>query len=200
MTKSAIIVFVKNPELGKVKTRLAASIGDEDALEVYNQLLLRTREVLSGISHDKFIFYSNFIDHKDLWDQSQFNKRIQEGEGLGEKMLNAFKSVFDMGYERVCIIGSDCFDLNSSIIDEGINALDKEDFVIGPAMDGGYYLLGMNQLFPQVFQNKTYSTNSVCNEALTEIQKLGKTCFKLETLSDIDTVEDLYRVGLLKNS
>src|SRR5690349_716708 len=97
--KLALIIFVRNPELGKVKTRLAKTIGSEAALSIYKELLQHTLSVVSEVNCDKFIFYSDYINHNDLWEGKAFKKYLQCQGGLGEKMNNAFKEVFNEGYE-----------------------------------------------------------------------------------------------------
>ena len=111
--REAIIIFVRNPELGKVKTRLAATLGDEEALDIYNQLLDHTLTVSRQIKADKFVFYHEEIWLEDRWQTDGFYKRLQNGNELGEKMKNAFTELFRQGYNKVIIIGSDCLQLTS---------------------------------------------------------------------------------------
>ena len=89
------------------------------------------------------------------------------------------------------IIGSDCYDLSSKVINTAFELLEENDVVVGPAKDGGYYLLGMNEFFPQLFQDKEYSTDTVLKELLEEAEELELSVYQLPTLSDIDTFEDL---------
>ncbi|MEQ6120128.1 TIGR04282 family arsenosugar biosynthesis glycosyltransferase [Reichenbachiella sp. MALMAid0571] len=186
-----LIIFIKNPEKGKVKTRLAREVGDERALEIYKQLLDHTHSITTDLKVEKVLYYSTKIDIGDQWELGDYKKRIQEGNDLGDKMSNAFQAGFDNGNQPICIIGSDCFEINEPILAEAFEKLKEYDFVIGPAKDGGYYLLGMREPAPQLFANKTYSTPKVCAEAIHEIQQMSKTCFLLPTLSDIDTLKDL---------
>jgi uncharacterized protein len=188
---NALIIFVKNPVKGKVKTRLAASIGDKNALIIYNYLLDHTREITSELPVSRYLFYDETINFKDNWPSQKFKKYIQTGKDLGERMQNAFQTVFEQGDQQVLIIGSDCIDLDSSIINEAFTSLATHDFVIGPAMDGGYYLLGMSSIETSVFQNKNWSTNTVATDTLKDIKHLNKTCSILPQLSDVDTIEDL---------
>ncbi|PTB93700.1 glycosyltransferase [Marivirga lumbricoides] len=190
--KRLLIIFVKNPELGKCKTRLAATVGDEKALRFYEKMLERTLEVVTPAKANKAIYYSSFIDKNDLWPENErFNKEIQINGDLGSKMSAAFSEAFQQGYTSVCIIGSDCYELNTSIIDKAFEALQNKDAVIGPSTDGGYYLLGMNHLIPEVFENKEWSTDSVCLETEKDFRKLNLSFSKLQALTDIDTEEDL---------
>ncbi|GAA5026620.1 hypothetical protein GCM10011506_12420 [Marivirga lumbricoides] len=190
--KRLLIIFVKNPELGKCKTRLAATVGDEKALRFYEKMLERTLEVVTPAKANKAIYYSSFIDKNDLWPENErFNKGIQINGDLGSKMSAAFSEAFQQGYTSVCIIGSDCYKLDTSIIDKAFEALQNKDAVIGPSTDGGYYLLGMNHLITEVFENKEWSTDSVCLETEKDFRKLHLSFSKLQALTDIDTEEDL---------
>lgn len=188
-SKNAIIIFTRNPELGKCKTRLAKTIGDASALEVYKHLLKHTASVAENANADKYLFYSETIQENDYWDATVFKKKLQEGTDLGAKMQNAFSNVFSLGYQKIMIIGSDLLDLKSKHIDLAFDALNKNNFVIGPAKDGGYYLLGMTSLNQNLFKNKAWGTETVLKDTLNDLQK--STVFLLEELNDIDTFEDM---------
>ena len=185
-----IIIFVKNPEKGKVKTRLAKTMGDDRALEIYLMLLDYTREIVQPLEADKGVFYSSFIDRKDLW-QDGFQKRIQVTGNLGAKMHEAFSEIFAEGYQKVIILGSDCYELNTGLIEEAFQSLDDNDVVIGPARDGGYYLLGMRNFLPQLFANKSWSTEVLLDETKAELESGNLSYRLLPTLSDVDHEEDL---------
>lgn len=183
------MIFTRNPLLGKVKTRLAASIGDEAALEVYQFLLQHTFNITKELDCDKAVYYSEGIPENGLWEKGDFQKILQQGKGLGQRMENAFKNAFFEGYSKVVVIGSDLCDLQEKDLKMAFLALDENDFVIGPAQDGGYYLLGMKKLDSAVFQNKAWGTSEVLEQTL---QDLGNEKVKLlELRNDIDTFEDL---------
>ena len=105
-------------------------------------------------------------------------------------MKDAFAVLFKQGYEYVVIIGSDCFELSTVIIDEAFNVLKQKEVVIGPADDGGYYLLGMKTLLPFIFENKHWSTEHVFQQTISDLQKENISFGKLITLTDVDTEED----------
>ncbi|PCH64872.1 MAG: glycosyltransferase [Bacteroidetes bacterium] len=186
-----LMIFVKNPELGKVKTRLASTIGDGKALEIYKTLLAHTCTIANFIVFDKAVFYLENIAHNDLWHNEKFQKYLQNGEDLGERMLNAFTFAFAVGYKRVVIIGSDCIQLTPKIINEAFEMINTNDVVIGPAKDGGYYLLGMNKLYLELFHNKIWSSENVLLDTLIDLKKMNVSYKLLETLSDVDREEDL---------
>ena len=190
--KKAIIIFVRNPELGKVKTRLANEVGDEQALQVYKELLQHTHKITSDLDCAKFVYYADSIAENDLWESSLFGKKVQEGESLGDRMMLAFFELFQQGYSKIVIIGSDCPELTGFIIEDAFDKLDSSDVVIGPSSDGGYYLLGLAQLVPELFKNKQWSTNTVLADTIQDTVSLRKSCSFLTELSDIDTAEDLH--------
>ncbi len=191
----ALLVFIKNPLKGQVKTRLAKTVGDDQALKIYLALLKHTCKVAAAISAQRLLFYSHFIDPKDAWPAFDFEKMVQEGDDLGARMQAGFEHAFRKGAKKAVIIGSDCASLKPEIIEEAFEKLDDFPFVIGPAEDGGYYLLGMKESTPQVFENIVWSTENVLDATLERIKSLGKNCYHLPTLSDIDREEDWEKYG-----
>lgn len=190
MTDSLLMIFVKNLIPGMVKTRLAEDIGIDKALDVYQELVHRTHKITKKIEVDKAVYYSEYVEIEDVWDNGDYKLTSQKGFTLGEKMTNAFDEAFD-SYNKVIIIGSDCYDLNAKTIETAFAMLEDNDVVVGPAKDGGYYLLGMREYLPQLFQDKEYSTDSVLKELLEETEELELSVYQLPALSDIDTFDDL---------
>lgn len=188
-SKNSLIIFTRNPILGKVKTRLAKSVGNEIALEIYQFLLNKTKEVTLNIPADKVVFYSEEITNKDIWDATIYKKELQEGTDLGAKMSNAFKTCFKDGYEKVVLIGSDLFDLEEFHIREAFEKLEKNDAVIGPALDGGYYLLGLKKMHPTIFMNKNWGTATVRKNTMKNLEKVN--VHLLPILNDVDVIEDI---------
>jgi rSAM/selenodomain-associated transferase 1 len=186
-----LIIFVRNLEKGKVKTRLAKSIGDEQAMHLYHKMLLYTKEVTKVLNAEKFVYYSEHIQHNDLWDNMLFNKQLQEGSDLGERMQNAFAAAFIEGKQRVIIIGSDCIELETYMIKEAFAVLENNDVVLGPAKDGGYYLIGMRKFLPTLFEGKTWGSQDLLMDTLLDLKKMSAKYYLLKTLNDIDTIEDL---------
>ena len=192
MAKRHLIIFVKNVELGKVKTRLAKDIGDENALAIYKELLIHTYNVSKSVETERRVFYSDYVQNMDLFDERLFEKYVQvNNPDLGERMYEAFKLSFGEWAEQVLIIGSDCYELTHEIINEAYDALNRADFVLGPAKDGGYYLLGMNKLHKDVFKGKEWSGENVLLDTIIDIENSKHTLELLPTLSDIDVVGDL---------
>lgn len=188
----SLIVFVKNPELGKVKTRLAKSIGDKAALKVYKYLLNYTSKVAEEVQCDSiYVYHSSSLNSKDNWQGERITNKLQVAGDLGEKMKSAFADVLGERGESVVLIGSDCIDINAEIINEAFEVLDQKDVVIGPAVDGGYYLLGMNEQHDSLFFNMPWSTDRLFQESEKEIEKRNLTFSLLKKISDIDVIEDL---------
>jgi rSAM/selenodomain-associated transferase 1 len=186
-----LLIFAKNPELGKVKTRLAKTIGDEKALAVYIKLLEHTHAVADRVFADKAVFYSDRVQEFDLLDYYKFPKFLQKGNDLGERMERAFGQAFAQHYEKVMVIGSDCYEITPDIIEDAYQALDQHNVVLGPAHDGGYYLIGMDRHYPHLFKNKPWSTPDVLLDTILDIKKLRLSYTLMPTLTDVDEEKDL---------
>lgn len=188
---NVLIIFVKNPEKGKVKTRLAKTIGDERALAVYNRLLSHTLDVTAALPYDKVIYYSDFIPGTGLWTRKGYRQEQQTGYDLGQRMCHAFERELKNGYKSVCIIGSDCPGLSPAIIAGAFDMLRETEIIIGPSTDGGYYLLGMHHLHKRFFLEKSWSTSRVFADTLKDIKASGMKYRLLPVLTDIDEEKDL---------
>lgn len=191
-----LLIFVKNPVLGKVKTRIAKTLGNEKALHIYKILLNYTKEITAGLPFYKCVLYSDFINDHDLWEGSFYSKKLQCEGSLGEKMKDAFQQSFNEGFDKVVIIGSDCAEITPEIISEAFHLLGDKDVVIGPATDGGYYLLGLKSMNELIFEGKPWSTPRLLTETIINIQKQNLSYQLLPTLSDVDEEKDLFASGL----
>ncbi len=191
-TTGSIIIMMKNPVLGKAKTRLAKGVGAEEALRIYKLLLEKTKETVLGVKANRFQFCSYFIDQNDGWDSSDFSKRLQEGDDLGQRMFNAASSVPP---GKILIIGTDCPGITSEILEQAFASLKTVDAVFGPSLDGGYYLVGMNRPLPFLFKDMEWSTESVLENSLEKCRQKNHTFSLLPRLSDIDTHEDWEKFG-----
>lgn len=192
---NGLLIFIKNPIKGKAKTRLAATVGDDEALRIYKELLKHTRQIATNIDANRYLFYGFFIDNEDDWSNDKFNKFLQIDGSLGDKMKDAFEKVFTDGNQKVIIIGSDCASLTPEIVSNAFLQLDNHDFVIGPADDGGYYLIGMNSFEPTIFDGVAWSTEAVLPKTIENIKALNKNYALLTVLSDIDYEEDWKKYG-----
>jgi len=187
--ENLLLVFTKNPVAGKVKTRLAKDIGDLKALEIYKFLLEHSAQFTATVNASKQVYYSDSVNMDDIWDNKLYSKRKQEGEDLGKRMLNAFENGFREGFESVIVIGSDMYDIDTIDIEYAFQELENHDYVIGPASDGGYYLLGMKALNSKVFRNKVWGTSSVLKDTMEDLRDADVKL--LETRNDVDLLEDI---------
>lgn len=187
--QNLLLIFTRNPELGKCKTRLASKVGDQAALDIYTFLLAHTAQVTRSVAADKQLYYSETIWENDIWDNSVYDKKLQTGSDLGARMQQAFAQGFADGYERIIIIGSDLYDLDTATIDTAFLKLDENEVVLGPATDGGYYLLGLSRAQNQIFKNKAWGTDSVLADTLADLKhsKVGL----LDERNDVDHYEDI---------
>ena len=187
--KNLLIIFTRNPVLGKVKTRLAKTVGDKTALDIYTFLLKKTKEITLDSPCDKVVYYSEKIIKNDIWNCNSFRKEVQSGEDLGAKMKNSFYKAFENNYCKVVLIGSDIYDLESYHINEAFKKLDTNDVVIGPALDGGYYLIGLKKIHPKIFDNKKWGSSTVRKDTLKNLEKVD--VHLLPILNDVDVIEDI---------
>ncbi|WP_019947342.1 TIGR04282 family arsenosugar biosynthesis glycosyltransferase [Hymenobacter aerophilus] len=188
---NSLIIFARHPELGRVKTRLAAGIGSEAALAAYRTLLTHTRAVVAPLPVHKtaWLVGENSATAAANW--TGFEQLPQPAGDLGQKMQAAFTHDFARPVEAAVIIGTDCPGLLTAHLEEAYAALQTHDLVLGPAADGGYYLLGMNRLHPELFANKPWSTATVRAETLADAARLNLRVHLLPELQDLDTVDDL---------
>lgn len=187
--KRELLVFAKNPVAGKVKTRLARDTGAEDALKIYLHLLDHTARVCRKIPVRVSVYLSESIKSDLPWPEDEFDYYLQSGSHLGERMENAFREAFERGSREVIIIGSDLYDLSAEILEEGFQKLQEHDAVIGPAKDGGYYLMGLKQIPTGVFSNKKWGGDTILKSTLENLK--GYDVALLRELNDIDVMEDL---------
>lgn len=191
---ASIILFVKYPTEGKVKTRLAETIGNKKALKIYTLLAEKIVTDIKRLRNTyNYIFYSEEEEKNKVqtWIKGNFFYAAQKGKNLGERMSNAFRLVFGHAAKKVLILGTDIPGISTAIINEAIKKLDDYNVVIGPSPDGGYYLLGLNKFTPELFENITYSTSTVLVETIKKIEDMQLTYFTLDEKADIDTEKEL---------
>lgn len=190
------MIFVKNPVAGKVKTRLALEIGIKPAAVVYRELLNHTRDVTLGLNVHKQVWYADRITEDDLWGEPDFEKKLQVEGSLGDKLAAAFEEGFQAGFDRVAAIGSDCLEIQQDHITNAFDILTKNDIVIGPAADGGYYLVGMSKPCQWLFSGMPWSSPELFTQTVERIKSRGVHYTVLPVLNDIDNFEDLKNSGL----
>jgi len=191
-----LLVFAREPVLGRVKTRLAAGIGAEAALTVYRELLALTAAAVAAAQVPATVWLA---EAPAAFDPTQARPewpgllwRVQPAAGsLGERMAQAFGEAFAAGAGRVVVIGTDCPGLSAELLRQAFDQLLSHDMVVGPADDGGYYLIGMTELHPALFANKAWSTATVLPDTLADAARLGLRVAQLPTLHDVDSAQDL---------
>jgi len=193
--KKGLIVFAREPLPGKVKTRLAASLGERAAAELYETML---RDVLKGVRQldgvDAVVYWACEEESLPLLAERYRCRSRRQGPGdLGRRMLGAFGEMFADGCELCCIIGSDAPDLPLPYLQEAFRLLAslKSEVVLGPCRDGGYYLLGMRQVWPELFRGIPWGSAAVLDRSLAAAEGSGVSVSLLPAWQDIDTLEDL---------
>ncbi|RHX94680.1 transferase 1, rSAM/selenodomain-associated protein [Leptospira yasudae] len=189
--RETLILFLRNPVVGQVKTRLAAGLGNEAALNVYEQLVEITQKQVAGLDLPVRLYFDSIPEFVSGKWGNQVSAHLQSGEDLGFRMSNAFSETFSQGATKAVIIGSDCPDLETKHIREAFSALDQSDAVLGPALDGGYYLLGLKSHLPEIFYEVPWSTDRVFAVTLEKLQLSRKNVWILPKLGDVDEPEDL---------
>jgi len=185
-----LIVFAKNPLLGKVKTRLAKSAGDAKALSIYEQLLAENQNLCSRLDWPKTIYYADFIDTSDRWEEQLTTKRLQaQVPNLGIRLQAAIQETWQHG-QPIIVTGTDCPSIEASHLTQTAELLNDYDAVIGPATDGGFYLLGLRTWHDGLFDDIQWSTDRVMNQLISNLDRLHLSYSQIESLTDIDFYKD----------
>jgi rSAM/selenodomain-associated transferase 1 len=190
-----ILLFIKTPARGQVKTRLAVALGKDAVLELYQRFVQDILDTVEQTGIPVMICYYPPDSGNAVagWLGPGQQYLPQEGRDVGERMENAFRQVFIRGFSRVVLIGSDIPDLPAQLLNEAMAALLTHDSVIGPARDGGYYLIGFRSdtFFAGVFSGIAWSTGTVFRSTMQAFGKAGQQVHELPFQQDVDTVEDL---------
>lgn len=197
MLDHCVLLFVKYPEKGEIKTRLNSGPGKIDEVELYKNFVLDLLITLNKIKTRFYVcFYPENAKAKFVkWLGEKYYYMPQNGADLGARMKNCFIKAFSGKFRRVIIIGSDAPDLPCELIKYAFASLESHDAVIGPASDGGYYLLGFNfdKFVPEIFEGIEWSTNKVFRDTLAVLNKSKRNTYVLPEWSDIDVREDLVK-------
>ena len=188
-------MFVKMPERGLVKSRLALTVGEDTALGFYKCFVSDMIGMLTGGGYPLAIFFHPPESRQRIvqWLGDEHTLFPQTGDDLGERMKNAFMTVFSQGLRSALLIGSDSPDLPGQIINEALISLKDHDVVVGPSYDGGYYLIGFkaDTFLPQVFDGIIWSTPEVFKQTLDVLKKTNPRLHILPKWRDVDTFDDL---------
>jgi rSAM/selenodomain-associated transferase 1 len=199
--RRAILLFVKYPDKGKVKTRLAATVGDDRAVEIYRQLVATVCAQLppSGTTVAAMYDPPGRMRDTEAWLQPLCSGRDllirpQAFGDLGVRLEEAFRGAFREGFTEAAAIGSDCVDIAPELFDETWTALETHDVVLGPTTDGGYYLIALKGNHPELFRGISWSTETACEETVAAAEAAGLRVYRLRELCDVDTEDDWRRV------
>ncbi|NIS38693.1 glycosyltransferase, partial [Candidatus Saccharibacteria bacterium] len=191
---NALIIFMKAPRLGKVKTRMQPQLSERQSLGLYKAMGLDLVNQFSDAStYDVMIYFWPPQSEEEMqsWLGDDKIYSPQLGNDLGEKMHQAFTENFNGSYQKVVIIGSDLPTLDETIIQEAFRHLNEHDAVLGPTEDGGYYLIALNKPQPELFKNVRWSSESVLPQTLENADKAGLSVHLLEQRTDIDTYDEV---------
>ena len=196
MNQNVLVIFVKYPEAGRVKSRLAQTIGAAQAALAYKtmvEIVVRNTKPCDG-EYAQVLYYDppELRENFQSWLQMS-HIEPQSGGDLGERMKQAFSHALAEARQAV-LIGTDCIDIDHHLILETFQRLAKSDLVLGPAKDGGYYLIGCKQVYPEIFTGIDWSTERVFSQTLEIAEKLKLRVASLPILEDIDTVEQLWKI------
>lgn len=195
MNLNVLLYFVKYPTPGKVKTRLAKTVGDQEAAKLYSELAEKNFKVIASLHQrnicDLVVLFDPPEKREDIkrWFSLSCEYLPQCGGGLSERLACAFHEVFQKGGKRVMALGSDTLGLTADIIQQGFEALHSNDVVVGPAEDGGYYLIGSASFQPKLFEGIAWSTSDVLPQTYKTINNLRLSYQTLNQLQDLDEIK-----------
>lgn len=191
-----LLLFTRFPEPGKVKTRLIPALGADGAASLHRALTEHILQIIKdfiNLAKIDFCICSDGAEIHEMHEMfgSDHLCSFQAEGDLGQRMSAAFAASLKQGRRRVVLIGSDCPGISAQILKSAFIYLDRYDLVLGPANDGGYYLIGLSALYPEIFQNLPWGTADVLAITLARAAGLGLKTILLEPLTDIDRPEDL---------
>lgn len=198
MKENAVVIMAKSPLKGDVKTRLSPALDERERRELYTELLNGTVERLRNIRGTDTLIACSPAGSSDFFTSCYGLPCFEQvGADLGLRLSNAFMHIFNSGYKRAVVVGSDIPGLNASIAADALNSLRETDLAIGPSTDGGYYLIGLMKPRPELFQSIPWSTSEVLKATLSKAHEMNLSMELLEILDDVDTPEDLKRLGII---
>lgn len=207
--KNVICIFAKHPEPGKVKTRLEEIVGKDQAAFLARAFLMDTislslkiqridlfiahwpPESKSGFEDILYLFMREEVDKRTVKKVSSIGLLPQSGDNLGERLTRASKTLFDMGASRIIFIGSDCPQMDPMILLAALELLKKYQAIVGPTFDGGFYIFGLSEHCPAVFEGISWDTPDIYRETVNRLNNIGLAWQELEISYDVDGPEDL---------
>lgn len=187
--KDVLIIFARNPEKGRVKSRIAKDSSEDFALACYHELLSYTLNLAGKVSCKQMLFFSDHLPDSSEYPQHELYQ--QRGENLGDRMRDAIRLAILKGAQKIIIIGSDCEEISVETLHLAFERLDEHEVVIGPAIDGGYYLLGLKKLHHLLLEDKPWSQNSLLSETINDLEELKLNYSLLDPKRDVDYLRDI---------
>ena len=190
--KNNLIIFTRYPVPGTTKTRLIPALGADGAAALQKQLTEHTLRQVQDLSAEVTIYFSGgTLEQMQDWIGDEWHFQSQSGDDLGDRLINAIQNSKNEGYQRTVVIGIDCPEITSDILQQAFTALETNDLVLGEATDGGYYLVGLQRLIPELFREITWGKETVLAETIQRAKNLQLSTKILQPLNDIDYPEDL---------
>jgi rSAM/selenodomain-associated transferase 1 len=196
-TQAALIIFAKAPVPGQVKTRLCPPLTPDEAATLHGSIVLDVLERTRSAPCDRFLGCAPSPDHvffKIMEERHQVRLLAQTGDDLGVRMREAFRTIFALGYSQAVLVGTDVPSLSKRLITQALDLLTSHDVVLGPALDGGYYLIGLRRLEESLFTDIPWSTDRVCAATQEKARTLQLLLGLLPPQRDLDTVEDVLAI------
>ncbi|MFK7931703.1 MAG: TIGR04282 family arsenosugar biosynthesis glycosyltransferase [Myxococcota bacterium] len=195
--RPAALLFTRFPRPGSVKTRLAATVGEQLATEFYRRCVESVIQAVHGADVDVVVLVAEASDVAAVrgWLGSAHEVHAQVDGGLTERLTIAVQQAFDRGHPSVMVLASDTPELDAAVVRRAVDALSETDAVLGPALDGGYFLLGLTSPLPSVFEGISWSTAHVADETRARLAAAGQTWSELSPLADVDVEQDLRAYG-----
>lgn len=199
-----LLIFTRYPQPGRTKTRLIPALGAEAAADLQRQMAEHTlRQVFAlckttPLSVEVWFAGSSLgAEENDLhlmqaWLGPEWVYQVQRGLDLGERLIQAIELAFEQGMQRVVTIGTDCPGLDTVLMQQAFQGLSQSDLVLGPATDGGYYLIGLRQFIPDLFVGIHWGSEMVLQQTIEIAESMGLTISYLDPLTDVDRPEDLH--------
>ncbi|NOZ61366.1 MAG: glycosyltransferase [Calditrichaeota bacterium] len=194
---NALLIFVKAPQSGKVKTRLNPPLREEQILKLYRVMVEELVDQFRNVDFCQvkiFCAPPSAVGQFRDWLGNDMAYYAQQGDDLGEKMHNAIKQILKKGFEKVVLIGSDIPTIDLTTIIRAFSVLENSDVTLGPSLDGGYYLIGMKKPRKVLFENIIWSTDKVLRQTIARIQQNELSLSQIEVKNDIDTYDDLVQL------
>lgn len=196
MPDERLIIFTRYPQAGKTKTRLIPTLGEEGAVDLHRRMARRTFETVKAFSENRPVRVEIHYEGGDEalmreWVGPDFALVPQADGHLGRRMAMVFQSAFDDSADSVVIIGTDCPSLTPAILLDAFDSLAAGGAVIGPATDGGYYVIGLTHPAPALFENIEWGTDKVLADTCSAAYRTGLAIVLLPLLADVDRPEDL---------